>query len=222
LPAPRVRHNPARSAHLIQEDSRVKKPFFASAVAAAMLVLLWGVPARAADENSGGIGFHVGSSPFAGIPVSPGPTAMPTLGIRQWFSKVAGIDVGFGFNVFESIQGTQQETWTGFVIDAGLPLVAREWQRVNLIFRPGVQLGRLRDEDKTVPPPLVTNWRFSGVSAELEVEWMLADRVSLSASQGLSWRTLKSDADTAPEQKFTSFGTTGSNFTELGFHVYLW
>lgn len=200
----------------------MKRPCCASAVAAAVIVLLGSTSARAADENTGGLGFHVGSSPFAGIPISPGPSATPTLGIRQWFSKVAGVDLGFGFNIFDSIQGTQKETWTGFAFDAGLPLVAKEWQRVNFIVRPGVQFGRLRDEDKTVPPTLTTNWKFVGVTGEFEVEWMVADKVSLSASQGLSWRTLKSEAATAPEQKFTSVGTTGSNFTELGFHVYLW
>jgi hypothetical protein len=200
----------------------VRKPFFASAVAAAVIVLLWSASARAADENSGGLGFHVGSSPFSGILISAGPTATPTLGLRQWFSKVAGVDLGVGFNIFESVQGTQKETWTGFALDAGLPLVVKEWEHANFIFRPGVEFGRLRDEDKTVPPSVVTNWKTVGATAEFEVEWMVASKVSLSASQGFAWRTLKSEAATAPEQKFTSFGTTGSNFTELGFHVYLW
>ncbi len=200
----------------------MKKSFFAIAVAAAVIVSFGSTSARAADENTGGVGFHVGSSPFAGIALSPGPTATPTLGIRQWFSKVAGLDLGFGFNVFNSIEGTQKETWTGFAIDAGVPLVAKEWQRVNFIVRPGAQFARLRDEDKTVPPPVTTDWKVFGLSAELEVEWMVADRVSISASQGIGWRTLKSESATSPEQKFTSVGTTGSNFTELGFHVYLW
>jgi hypothetical protein len=192
-------------------------------VAAAVIVLLGSASARAADENSGALGFHVGSSPFSGILISAGPTATPTLGIRQWFSSTAGVDLGVGFNIFDSVQGTQKETWTGFALDAGLPLVVKEWEHVNFIFRPGVEFGKLRDEDKTVAPSLVTNWKSVGVTAEFEVEWMLASKVSLSASQGFAWRSLKSDATTtAPEQKFTSVGTTGSNFTELGFHVYLW
>jgi hypothetical protein len=201
----------------------LKKPLFAAAVAAAMIASFGSVPARAADENSGGLGFHVASSPFAGILIGSGPATTPTLGIRQWFSSVAGLDLGVGFNIFDSKQGTQKETWTGFAIDAGVPLIAKQWQHVTFIARPGIQLGKLRDEDKSAVPTLTTNWTEIGVTGEFEVEWMVADKVSLSASQGVAWRSLKSEAtSTSPELKFTSVGTTGSNFTQLGFHVYLW
>ena len=201
----------------------MKKPCFAAAVAVAVIASFASMPARAADENTGGLGFHVGSSPFAGILISAGPTTTPTLGIRQWFSSVVGVDLGVGYNVFDAVQGTQKETWTGFALDAGLPFVAKQWQRVTFIARPGFQLGKLKDEDKTVAPTLTTKWTVVGVTGEFEVEWMVADKVSLSASQGLGWRSLKSEVTpSSPLQKFTSFGTTGSNFTELGFHVYLW
>jgi hypothetical protein len=36
----------------------------------------------------------------------------------------------------------------------------------------------------------------------------------------VAWGSLKSDE--TPEFKFTSYGTTGSNFTQLGFNIYLW
>jgi hypothetical protein len=187
---------------------------------AAAIVLLAGAAAHAADENHGGLGFHVGSSPFAGILLTTGPATSPTLGMRQWFTNSVGFDLGVGFNIFDSVQGTQNETWTGFAIEAGLPLVVKEWSKVNFIFRPGIQIGSLMDEDKTLSPSVSTKWKSLGVSGEFEVEWMVADKVSLSAAHGIGWSSLKDDG--TPQTKFTSFGTTGSNFTELGFHVYLW
>ena len=177
--------------------------------------------ASASSESMGGLGFHVSSSPFSGINLSSAPTATPTLGLRQWFSEKAAIDLGLGYNVFNSTQGTQKETWTGFALDGGLPLVLKEWDHVNFIFRPGVQFAKLKDEDKTVAPTVTTQWTTLTVSGDLEVEWMVANKVSLSAAHGIGWSSLKDDSNPTV-QKFTSFGTTGSNFTQLGFHVYLW
>ena len=184
-------------------------------------VLLGAASAHAADETMGGPGFRVGGSPFAGILISAGPATTPTLGLRQWFSSAIGLDLGVGYNLFDATEGaTQRKTWTGFALDAGLPIVAKEWTRVNFIFRPGFAYGTLSEEDKSAPPTVTTKWTSIGVTGEFEVEWMVADRVSLSASHGFGWYSLKSDE--TPATKFTSFGTTGSNFTQLGFHTYLW
>jgi hypothetical protein len=49
---------------------------------------------------------------------------------------------------------------------------------------------------------------------------MVADNVSISAAHGIAYNSMKDDG--TPEIKFTSIGTTGSNFTQLGFTVYLW
>ncbi len=40
------------------------------------------------------------------------------------------------------------------------------------------------------------------------------------ASHGLAWASLEDDG--TPKVKFTSMGTTGNNFTQLGFNIYLW
>lgn len=201
---------------------------FRFATLAALLVLVAGVAtaalasrASAADETMGGLGFHVSGSPFSNINLSNGPTATPTIGLRQWFSDKAGIDLGVGYNVFNSTQGTQRETWTGVALNGGLPIVLKEWDHVNFILRPGIEYARLKDEDKTLPTVATTEWTTLTVSGDLEVEWMVANKVSLSAAHGVGWSTLK-DNTNPTVQKFSSFGTTGSNFTQLGFHVYLW
>ncbi|HEY6194369.1 MAG TPA: outer membrane beta-barrel protein [Candidatus Eisenbacteria bacterium] len=194
----------------------MKKLCFVFAAAA----LLGAVTAHATEGTMGGLGFHVGSSPFSGILISSGPATTPTLGIRQWFTPSVGFDLGVGYNVFNSTQGAQRDQWTGFAVEAGLPFVAKRWEHVSFVVRPGFQFGTLEDQDKSAPPTLSTKWTSVGVSGEFEVEWMVADKVSLSASHGLGWNSLKDDA--TPSTKFTSFGTTGSNFTQLGFHVYLW
>src|SRR5437764_11296746 len=95
-----------------QEDSHVKKLRFATL--AALLCLAGIRPARAADETMGGLGFHVSGSPFSGILVSSGPAATPTLGMRQWFTDRAGLDLGVGYNLFNPTPGTQRETRNGF------------------------------------------------------------------------------------------------------------
>jgi len=199
----------------------VKSIRFATLGALLVLVASSANTARAADETMGGLGFHVSGSPFAGINLSSAPTATPTLGLRQWFSPKAGLDLGVGYNVFNSTQGSQKETLTGYALAAGLPLVLKEWDHVNFILRPGVQYAKLKDEDKTLTPTTSTEWSTLTVSGDLEVEWMVANKVSLSAAQGIGWSSLQEDSSPGT-QKFTSFGATGSNFTQLGFHVYLW
>src|SRR5262249_15463186 len=146
---------------------------FRFATRAARLVLVAGVAAAAlasrasaADETMGGLGFHVSGSPFSAITLSTAPTATPTLGLRQWFSDKAGLDLGVGYNLFNSTQGSQKETWTGFALDGGLPIVLKEWDHVNFILRPGIEYARLRDEDKTLPTVTTTEGTTLTVSGD--------------------------------------------------------
>jgi hypothetical protein len=55
------------------------------------------------------------------------------------------------------------------------------------------------------------------IQGELEAEVFLVDNVSVSASQGFQFTNF----DPAVGGSETDFGTTGANFTNLGFHVYL-
>ena len=97
--------------------------------------------------------------------------------------------------------------------------VNRPGEKVTLIVRPGFQWGQLEDVDET-PPPITIDWEMLGATLELEAEWMVADKLSISASYGAGYYRLRDNGD--PTTSRTYVGTLGTNFTELGFHVYLW
>ncbi len=195
-------------------------------LAAAATMLFGAFSAQAAEGMKGGLGFHVGESATSGIlgfinPLAPNASAAsPTLGGRQWFNDAMGVDFGLGYNSFKAEQGTQTETWTGFSFDIGLPIVLKKFDKVNFILRPGFQWGSLEDKDETVFPTATTKYTMTGFSGTFEAEWMVADNLSISASHGLAWASLEDDG--TPKVKFTSMGTTGNNFTQLGFNLYLW
>ncbi len=179
--------------------------------------------ARAGEGSMGGLGFHVGGSPFAGLLSAVAldvPQTSPIIGGRHWFSSRAGFDLGAGFNTFHREEGTQEKRYTSYSFDAGIPISLKRWDKVNFLVRPGFQYGMLEEKDDTSLPTVTTKWTMLGVTGELEVEWMVADKVSLSAAHGLGWHTMKDDG--TPVSKYTAFGSSGANFTELGFHVYLW
>ena len=194
-------------------------------LATAALLLGSALTAQAADVK-GGIGFHLGETPLSGIltfvnPLTPNASkAAATVGGRQWVSETVGIDAALGFNSFKAEQGTQKETWTGMSFDIGLPIVVKRFDKVNLIVRPGVQFGSLEDKDATVTPTKTTKYTMSGFSGTLEAEWYVTPNLSLSAAHGLAWASMKDNG--SPSVKFTSLGTTGSNFTQMGFNLYIW
>jgi hypothetical protein len=194
-------------------------------IAAAAVTLLLGPAAAHAQETMGGLGFRTLDGPsFPGTSIS----ASPAIGFRQWFTPRMGLDVAVGITTISVESGpplTTTDEGTGFVFDVGVPFSAKKWDKVNFIFRPGVQYGRSKLEDKTAlaPPNEVTSTLLS-VSGELEVEYMFVDKVSISASHGIAYNSLKSHDNDTPENEFniTGFDTRGDNFTQLGFHVYLW
>ena len=196
-------------------------------ILAAATMLFGAVSAQAAETAmKGGLGFHVAPSPFANLisfinPLAPQVSSTaPTVGGRQWFNGQVGVDLGLGYTSFKADQGTQKETWTGVSFDVGLPLVIKKFDKVNFIFRPGFQYGTLEDKDETLVPSQTTKYTMTGFSGTLEAEWFVADNLSLSAAHGIAYSSLHDDA--TPETKFTSIGTTGTNFTQLGFTIYLW
>jgi hypothetical protein len=92
---------------------------------------------------------------------------------------------------------------------------------VNFLFRPGASFGSLNDKfEPAVGTASESKLTLTGFSGELEVEYMLAEKLSISAAQGISFASMKDDQ--SPENKTTILGTTGASFTQLGFHVYLW
>ena len=194
--------------------------------AVAMLTL---TAAALAQGTMGGPGFR--SSAAAGnVLVNSGISfeVSPTLGIRHWISESVGFDLGLGFASLSAEGGTpsvEADEGSGFAFDVGVPFAAKKWDKVTFILRPGVTYGTAEAKDKlaTVPPTEFTS-KFMAVSGEMEVEWMVADRLSISAATGIVYRSIKLEDNDVPasEAEVTGFETTGSNFTTLGFHVYLW
>lgn len=197
------------------------------AIPAVLALLLVGANPAQAGDMKGGLGFHIGQSPIAG-PLSnistndlldPSQIAA-TIGGRQWLTGQVGLDFGVGYLQLEATQGSQKNEFNGVSFDIGLPIVIKKLDNVNFIFRPGYQYGTFEDKDATVDPAITTKFTLNGFSAGFEAEWMVAKSLSVSAAHGLTWASLESDGPVT--QKFTSLGTTGSNFTQLGFNVYLW
>jgi len=174
------------------------------------------VPAAAPKTAMGVIGFRAPVTPLSFALVEP--QAAPTIGIRYWFNHAIGFDAAAGY--YQAEIKPLPEKFTGYTVDVGLPItINRPSERVNFIFRPGFQWGQLEDVDET-PPPVTIDWQLLGATAELEVEWMVADKLSISASHGAGYFRLRDNGD--PKTSRTFAGTLGSNFTQLGFHVYLW
>ena len=183
-----------------------------------------------AEGTMGGLGFR-SAGPGAAAALSTSPfilSTSPTLGVRHWLSERAGIDAAFGFVTLTAESGTPTATSdeaTGFAFEVGIPVSAKKWEKVNVIIRPGFAYGTatIKDKTTTVPPNEFTTtvMNFSG---ELEVEWMVAERLSVSATHGIAYHSLKVEDNDSPASEFkvSAFETTGSNFTALGFHVYIW
>jgi hypothetical protein len=194
-----------------------------------MLLVAAGSAHAAAEGTMGGLGFRSLDGPTntlsnSGVQFS----TSPAIGVRHWFSGQAGVDLAIGFSSL-SVEGgnpsTKADEGTGFVFDAGIPWAVKKWDKVSFIFRPGVTYGTAEAKDKlsATPPNKLTSTLLS-VSGELEVEWMVADHVSVSAAHGIAYRSLELKDNASPENKIkvTGYDTIGNNFTQLGFHVYLW
>lgn len=184
------------------------------ALAAALMSVscLLSTPARADDttmpageHKKGSIGFHTLSAP---------------LGVRWWLvhEKVA-LDLGLGFHSEKALPLYPDEKVTGWALDVGVPIVVKSWNRVHVLFRPGI----LYESDQVVvtSPPVAfdtNSEKIFNVSGEIEVEAFLLENFSVSASTGIGYQSI--DPPGAGD-KITSFSTIGNQFTNLGFHVYL-
>src|SRR5882724_9012424 len=141
----------------------------AVAVTLVTLVTLAGMaPSKArADEAThanGGLGFHNEAAP---------------VGVRWWLSgQKVGIDLGLGFTSVPAARYPDEKV-TGWSIDAGIPLVLKSWDRVHVLFRPGL-LYHSQQETATAStgPPVAfdtENATTFSVSGEIEAEVFLVD-----------------------------------------------
>src|SRR5262245_20622864 len=156
--------------------------------------------AYAQDHMKGGLGFHNIEAP---------------LGVRWWLgSGKFGIDAGLGFGSTEDV--ATDEGLTHWALDIGVPISIKRWDRVDFLFRPGI-LYTSQEEITGVAPITTDDTTALAVQAELEAEVFLADNVSFSAAQGLAII----NTDFAGGGSASDWSTTGNNFTNIGFHIYL-
>lgn len=170
-------------------------------------------PAHADDETTmsagehlkGAIGFHNVTAP---------------IGARWWLSgEKLALDVGIGFHADKALSSYPDEKVTGWALDLGVPIVLKSWERVHVLFRPGI-LYESQQVVVTSPPTAfdTADEKTLNVSGEFEVEAFVLKNLSVSASHGIVYQSID---PAGGGDKITSLSTFGSQFTNLGFHVYL-
>jgi hypothetical protein len=191
--------------------------FRISLVALAVALLLAPVTGRAQssdDTSSTGAAPPTLRGQAASAALGFHTTAAP-LGFRWWVgSRKVGVDVGFGYTSTASLL-FDNETLATWTFDGGIPLTVRSWHPVHLLLRPGIlyQREQVEKPGATFDTEDVT---LVDVSVEFEAEVFLADRFSVSAAHGVSLHTL----DRPGSGSISTFSTTGSNVTSIGFHLY--
>jgi hypothetical protein len=153
----------------------------------------------------GGLGFHNTVAPIGG---------------RWWLNDKFALDAGFGISSFDlgkdaSGDDHKLQHWA---IDLGVPILLKSWDRVHFILRPGVTF---ESQDVNVGTPAAVSIdqdKTTTFGAEFEAEVFLADNMTVSAAHGIS---IVNTNPAGPGDSFTDWQTTGRNFTEVGFHVYL-
>ncbi len=155
-----------------------------------------------AGAGPGGLGFHTTDAP---------------IGVRHWFTDKIGGDLGVGYITSkEEIGATENKSATSSA-EIGLPVRVAKYDKVHLLLRPGIEFSSRKDTPPTGPS--VTTTAFD-VTGEVEVEYWLTEKLSISASEGVLFSS--SSDDQTPKTKDSGFQTTGNDFTTLGFHIYLW
>ncbi len=168
-------------------------------VALALILCASGTSQAAPEHPTSALGFHNAEAP---------------LGIRCWFSgQKLAVDAGLGFGSEE----IADENFSHFTLDVGLPVMLKSWDRVHFIVRPGIAYTSQQVDVLAGPGVDKDNDVTLVIQGELEAEVFLADNFSVSAAHGIEFVNL----DPAVGGSATDFGTTGSDFSHLGFHVYL-
>lgn len=143
-----------------------------------------------------GIGFHGSETP---------------LGVRWWVGKSVALDAGFGYEQTDAGGRTLQRVTGEF----GVPFRLASWERVGFYLRPGISYTS-RDMLQGFPFPNGTTDHGVTGSLKAEAEVFVVSRVSLSGSFGFEYN----HHDNGSLPSTDDFGTTGGNFTNLGFHIY--
>jgi len=177
----------------------------------AVLVVLMAVMATeafAATHAKGALGFHRPNAP---------------VGFRWWTSDKMAIDFGLGVEADESpdLESDDADATTHlihFAVDAGIPFVWKTWDKVHVLFRPGINWTSEQDYITGPNGPEKDRSSTMKITAEFEGEVFLVENFSVSASHGICVRMVSPPGD---GDSTMDFGTIGDQFTEVGFHMYI-
>lgn len=153
-----------------------------------------------AEGYKGSLGFHNVDAP---------------VGVRWWLSDKVALDAGLGLGSEENT--AVDENLSHWALDLGVPIMLKSFDRLHFMVRPGLLY--TSEETVTVPGPPVQkdNDTTMSIGAELEAEVFLTPNFSVSAAHGFEFVNY----DPAVGPSSTDWGTTGANFTNIGFHVYM-
>ena len=155
------------------------------------------------EHYSGSLGFHNTTAPLGG---------------RYWFGgQKVGLDFGLGFSS-EPAPLDSDESLKSWAIEAGVPFVLKNWDKVHLLGRPGVMFESQEVQTSGPTEPFDTDSETNlSVTFEIEAEIFIVNNFSVSASEGIGFFQFSPAGD---GDSTTSFGTLGNNFSHIGFHVY--
>ena len=133
------------------------------------------------------------------------------VGGRAWLSEKIAIDLGIGFDITSPDGGDSQ---SGFIVDAGVPIVAAESGNAKFYVRPGVSFASTPAPTTAEPDNKVTQFWVSGA---VGVEYFFTDHFSIQAGHGL---VVKSDDPDAAGGKYTQIVSEDFGLSSIGFHFY--
>jgi hypothetical protein len=202
---------PVNVSSLSRRDCMYRRiPVVAAALLSLFLVLPLSAQADddtlmpAGEHHKVSVGFHNTTAP---------------LGVRWWLgSEKVGVDLGLGFHSEPSFIYADEKL-TGWAIDVGVPIVMQSWNRVHVIFRPGL-LYESQQVEATAPPTAfdTENQKTMSITGEIEGEAFILHNFSVSATTGIAFVSFDPGFGADKENSFT---TIGNNFTTVGFHLYI-
>ncbi len=166
-----------------------------TSLAAAVLIALSAAPSFA-EGTKLGLGYFRPEAPVGG---------------RAWLSEKIAVDLGVGFDITSPDGGDSQ---SGFIVDAGVPIVAAESGNAKFYVRPGVSFASTPEPTTAEPDNKVTQFWVSGTFG---VEYFFTDRFSIQAGHGLVFKSV--DPDDAGG-KYTQIVSEDFGLSSIGFHFY--
>lgn len=157
------------------------------------------------EHKTGSLGFHSETAP---------------VGIRWWFAgQKVGVDLGLGYESDPAF-GYPDEDVSAWAVDVGVPIVLKSWSRVHVLFRPGLLYTSeqvvVSDFTDPTDPFATEDFKTFRITGEIEAEVFVMENFSVSASHGIGYQS-----EEFLDESQSSFFTLGNNFTNVGFHVYL-